>query len=51
MISFHILPKRFFRKRKRLSDARVVSIIKEKYGFALQFFGRYVKSSLSISDA
>ena len=38
MISFYILSKRFPLKRKELSDARVVSIIKNEYGFAVYFF-------------
>ena len=33
MISFYILCKRSFLKRKGLSDARVVSITKKEYGF------------------
>ena len=42
MISFYIISKRFFLKRKGLSDARVASITKKEYGFA-------VKSSKPIS--
>ena len=34
MISFYILSKRFL-KREELSDARVVSITKKEYGFAV----------------
>ena len=37
MISFYILSTRFFLKRKGLSDARVASIIKKEYGFAVHF--------------
>ena len=37
MINFHILSKRFFLKREGLSDARVVSITKEEYSFAVHF--------------
>ena len=37
MISFNILSKRFFRKRKRLSDAKIVSITEKEYGFAVHF--------------
>ena len=37
MISFYILAKRFFLKREGLSDARVVSITKNEYGFAVHF--------------
>ena len=32
MINFHIASKRFFLKRKELSDGRVVSITKNEYG-------------------
>ena len=38
MISFYILSKGFFLKRKGLSDARVVSITKKEYGFAVHFY-------------
>ena len=38
MISFYILFKRFFLKRKGLFDERVGSINKKEYGFALHFF-------------
>ena len=37
IISFYILSKRLFLKRKGLSDARVVSIIKNEYGFVVHF--------------
>ena len=37
MISFYILPKRFFLKRKGLSDARVVSVPGIEYGFSVHF--------------
>ena len=37
MISFYILSEILFLKRKGLSDARVVSITKSKYGFAVNF--------------
>ena len=37
MIRFYILFKRLFIKLERLSDAIVVSITKEEYGFAVQF--------------
>ena len=33
MIRFNILSERFFLKRKGLSDARVISITKNEYGF------------------
>ena len=35
MISFYILPKRFFLKGKGLSDARVTLITKKKHGLAV----------------
>ena len=38
IISFHVLSKRFFLKREGLSGARVVSITKKEYGFAVHFF-------------
>ena len=38
LISFYILCKRFFLKRKRSSNARVVSIIEKEYGFACSTF-------------
>ena len=37
MISFYILPKRFFRKSEGLFDAKVPSITKKEYGFAIFF--------------
>ena len=37
MISFYILSKRLFLKRKELSDARVVSITSKEYGFVVHF--------------
>ena len=38
MDSFYILSKRFFLKREGLSDARVASITKKEYRFAVHFF-------------
>ena len=38
MISFYILSKRFFLKLEGLSDARVASITKKTYDFALHFY-------------
>ena len=38
MISFYILSKRLFLKPKGLSDARVASINKKEYGFAVHLF-------------
>ena len=35
MIKFYILSKTFVLKREKLSDARVVSINKKEYGFAV----------------
>ena len=40
MISFYILSKRFFLKLEGLSDARVASITKKRYDFALHFLYR-----------
>ena len=37
MIGFYILSKKLFSKRKELSDARVVSITKKEYSFAVFF--------------
>ena len=37
MISFYILPKRFFLIREGLFDARVASMTKKDYGFAVRF--------------
>ena len=37
MISVYILFKRFFLKRKGLSDAIVVSITNKEYGFSVHF--------------
>ena len=37
MISFYVLSKRLFLKRKGLSDIRVVSVTKKEYGFAVHF--------------
>ena len=37
MISFYILSKRFFLRCKGLSDARVASIAKKEYDFAVHF--------------
>ena len=49
-ISFYILSKRFFLKRKGLSDAVVPSATKKEYGFAVQFLQRFIKSLKSISN-
>ena len=38
VISFCILSKRFFLKRGGLSDARVATITKKEYGFAVHVF-------------
>ena len=37
MISFYILSNKFFLKRKGLSDARVVSVTKKDYGYAVHY--------------
>ena len=44
MISSYILSKRFFLKREEISDARVVSVTKNEYGFAVYFLYRFVES-------
>ena len=38
MISFYILSKIIFLKRKGLSDARAAPITKKEYGFAVHFY-------------
>ena len=38
MISFYLVSKRSLLKHERLSDARVVSLTKKEYGFAVNFF-------------
>ena len=38
MISFYVICKRFFLKRKGLSDVKVASITKKEYGFAVHFY-------------
>ena len=50
MISFSIISERFFLKRKGLSDARVASITKKEYGFAVHFLLSLIKSLRPISD-
>ena len=50
MISFYIPSERFFPKHKGLSDARVVSITKKEYGFAVHFLYRFIKFLKSIHD-
>ena len=50
MVSFYILSKRFFLKRKGLSDARVASVTKKEYGFAVHFLQKLLKYLNSISD-
>ena len=50
MISFYLLSKRFFLKRKGLFDARVVSITKEEYGFAVPLLEGLISSLKLISD-
>ena len=37
MNSIYIVSKRFFLKHEELSDARVVSVTKKEYGFAIHF--------------
>ena len=43
-ISFYILSKRFFLKREEISDARVVSITKSGYSFAVYFLYSFIES-------
>ena len=50
MTSFYVLPKWLVLKRERLSGARVASITKKEYGFAVHFLYRFTKSWNSISD-
>ena len=50
MISFCILSKTFFLKREGLSHARVESVTKSEYGFAVYFSKRLLTSLKSISD-
>ena len=38
MVSFYILSKRFFLKRKGKSDAKVASTTKKEYGLVVHFF-------------
>ena len=42
MISFYIISKRFFLKRKGLSDAKVLSLNKKEYGFAVHLLERFI---------
>ena len=44
MISFYILSERFFLKREGLSNARIASITKKEYGFAVHYLYRFIKS-------
>ena len=50
MISFYILSERFFLKHKRLSDAKVASITKKEYGFAVHISYKFKTFLKSISD-
>ena len=49
-ISFYLLSKRFFLKRKGLSDAKVVTITKKEYGFAVHFFAEIVETQYLMND-
>ena len=49
MNSFHIISESFL-KRERLSDARVASITKIEYGFAVHFLKRFIKFLKSMSN-
>ena len=44
MISFYILSKRFFLKRKGLSDVRVASRTKKESGFTVNLLNRFTQS-------
>ena len=44
MIIVFILSKRFFQRRKELSDEREASIAKKKYRFTVCFSYRFIKS-------
>ena len=46
MISFYILSTRFFLKCKGLSDARVASVTKKEYGFAVHFLCKVFKVNI-----
>ena len=48
MISFYSLCKRFFLKRKGLSDARVTSMTKKEYSFTVHILQRFITSLKSI---
>ena len=50
VINFYILSKRFFPKRRELSDLRVASINNKEYGFAVHLLQRLIKSWKSMSD-
>ena len=43
MVSFYVFSKRYFVKSKILSDARVASITKKKYGFCSTFLAKIHK--------
>ena len=43
MIIFYILSKIIFLKLEELSDARVLSMIKKEYGFAVHFLYWFIK--------
>ena len=44
MINCYLLSKMFFLKREKLSDARVVLITKNEFGFAVDFLQRFMTS-------
>ena len=50
MISFYILSKKLFIKRKGFSDARVISITKKDYVFPVHFLLRFITTSWPKSD-
>ena len=50
IFSFYILSKMLHLNCKGLSDGKVVSLTKKKYGFALQFSQIFIKSWMMISN-
>ena len=50
IISVYILSKRLFLKLKGLFDARVILITNKEFGFAVQFFKKFMKPIELISD-
>ena len=50
LVSYYIPSKRFPLKLKGIFDARVISINKKEYGFAVYFLEKFIKPLKSISD-